>query len=190
MGLRAPLQARPIDMGLPSGVQWASCNIGAEEASDLGLYFSWGNIEGHRNGEGYNFSQDVYNETPAANIATDLSLDQDAAKAYLGDPWRMPSDTEFQELYDNCSTVWTTLNGVPGILFTSNVNGNKLFFPAAGYCGSTSLYGLGSVGKYWSSSYYSAVYAHVLGFDSLSVTTQGYYDRRIGLPVRAVLQPA
>lgn len=189
MGPRAPLQARPVDMGLPSGVQWASCNIGAEKPSDPGLYFSWGNIEGHKEGEGYDFSQAVYAETPGSSIDTDLTLDQDAARANLGAPWHTPTAAEFQELYDNCTCVWTTLNGVKGHLFTSNVNGNTLFFPAAGFYNGTSLSSRGSYGDYWSSTYLSATSARNLNFNSSGVSPQDSYGRRYGFSVRAVCPP-
>lgn len=189
MGPGAPLQARPIDMGLPSGLQWATCNVGAEIPSDLGLYFSWGNIEGHRMGEGYDFSQEVYNTTPAAEITDNLSLTQDAAYTNLGTPWRMPTAAEFQELYDNCTCVWSSMNGVRGLLCTSNVNGNTLFFPAAGFYNGTSLSGRGSRGLYWSSTYESATIASGLRFDSSSVGPQSGNNRRSGFSVRAVYPP-
>lgn len=176
-------------MGLPSGVQWASCNVGAEEPSDLGLYFSWGNVEGHGIGEGYDFTQAVYETTPAASIDTDLSLDQDAARSNLGAPWRMPTGDEFQELYDNCTSVWTTLNGVNGILFTSNVNGKTLFLPASGYYNGTSHYARGTIGYYWGSTYNSATRAIRMSFDSSIVGPQGNGNRFYGFCIRAVLQP-
>lgn len=188
MGHRAPLQARPVDMGLPSGVQWANCNVGAERPVDLGLFFSWGNIEGHMVGEGYDFSQDVYNSTPGANIATDLSLEQDAARAYLGEPWRMPTAAEFQELYDNCTVIWASMNDVDGLLFTSNVNGNTLFFPAAGQYSGASLLYRGTRGYYWSSSFVSAASAHDLDFSSVATNPQSTFGRRFGFSVRAVIQ--
>lgn len=176
-------------MGLPSGLQWANCNVGAESLVDEGLYFSWGNTEGHNEGEGYDFSQEVYDETPAAGIATDLSLEQDAARANLDEPWRMPTAAEFQELVDNCTSIWTTLNGVAGRLFTSNVNGNKLFFPAAGFYSGTSLYGRGSSGRYWSSTYGSATIARSLSFVSSEVNPQNSSNRRLGFSVRGVMDP-
>lgn len=176
-------------MGLPSGLQWASCNVGAANPADLGLYFSWGNIVGHTIDEGYNFTQNVYNSTPAAAIDADLSLDQDAARANLDAPWRMPSASEFQELYDNCTHVWETINGVNGLLFTSNLNGNTLFFPAAGLFNGTSLNDRGLRGLYWSSSYISATNARYLSFSSLNISPQNTDLRRLGLSVRAVLMP-
>ena len=189
MGPGAPLQARPIDMGLPSGLQWASCNVGAEKQSDLGLYFSWGNVDGHGLDEGYDFSQAVYDATPAAAIAANLSLSQDAAQVILGAPWRMPSDAELQELVDNCTRVWTTQNGIPGLLFTSNVNGAKLFFPAAGYYDSSSLFRRDTYGYYWTSSFFSAASAHYLLFNSSSINPQSVNSRRLGFSIRAIYPP-
>ena len=175
-----------VDMGLPSGLKWARCNIGAATPEGYGLYFSWGNPEGHAEGSGYDFSQAVYDTTPAASISASLSLSQDMARANLGQPWRLPTATEFQELYDNCTCVWTTLNGVAGRLFTSNVNGNTLFFPAAGYYGGTSLSDRGSDGNLWSSTYNSATHARILDFGSSTVNPQYRSSRRYGFSVRAV----
>lgn len=173
-------------MGLPSGLQWASCNVGAERPSESGLYFSWGNTEGHAEGSGYSFSQAAYNTTPAAGITEDLSLNQDAARSNLGAPWRMPTADDFTELMDNCTSVWTTLNGVPGRLFTSNVNGNTIFLPAAGYYNGTTLSGRESNGYYWTSKYASETLARRFGFDSSNVQPIGSINRSFGFPVRAV----
>lgn len=175
-------------MGLPSGVQWASCNVGAGEPSDLGLYFSWGNVEGHAIDEEYDFTQQVYNSTPAASIDTNLSLDQDAARSYLGAPWRMPTAAEFQELFDNCTIEWRTLHGVNGSLFISNINGNRIFIPAAGSFSGTSLSGRGKVGDYWSSTFDTATNAFIMNFGSAGGYPQLSSSRRLGFSVRAVLQ--
>lgn len=174
-------------MGLPSGLLWASCNIGAERPSDLGLYFSWGNTEGHEEGSGYNFNQAEYNTTPGSAIAANLSLTEDAARTILGVPWRMPTSAEFLELYNNCTTVWSTLNGVKGLVFTSNVNGNSIFFPAAGYYSGTSLVSVNGFGYYWSSTYWSESDARLLRFNNASVNPQNNYYRRLGFPIRPVV---
>lgn len=183
-----------VDLGLPSGRLWAKGNIVKDEQgnysigepSDNGCYFSWGNTEGHAEGSGYNFSQAVYDTTPGAAITDNLSLSQDAARANLDAPWRMPTAAEMQELYDNCTSVWTTLNGVNGRLFTSNVNGITLFFPAAGYYIGSSLSESGSRGSYWLSTYDSATNARSLFFNSSGVNPQRNSSRRNGLSVRAV----
>lgn len=173
-------------MGLPSGVQWANCNVGAARPSELGIYFSWGNTEGHMIDEGYDFSLDVYNSTQGANIATNLSLEQDAARTNLGEPWRMPTAADFQELYDNCTYVWTTMNGVNGMLFTSNINGNTLFFPAAGlFEDETLIYRSGN--GYWSSSWISEADARNFRFSSVQAYPNGSASRHFGCPVRGVL---
>lgn len=179
-----------VDLGLPSGLLWASRNVGARTPEEAGLFFSWGNTDGHAERSGYDFSQEVYNTTPAATINRNLSLSQDAARVNLGAPWRMPTAAEIQELYNNCTSEWTTLNGVYGRLFTSNVNGKTLFFPAAGYYNGKSLGNRGSRGLYWTSWYYSATKAHYLNFDSSNVNPQYMYDRHLGFPVRAVADPA
>ncbi len=160
--------------------------MGATVPESAGLYFSWGNTDGHPAGAGYNFSQAVYDTTPAAEIATNLSLEQDAARANLGAPWRMPTTVEFQELIDNCTCVWTTLNGVNGRLFTSNVNGNTLFLPAAGRIDGTSLNVRGVDGYYFASTYYSDVNARSLHFTSTIVSPLNNSSRFVGFPLRAV----
>lgn len=178
-----------------AGIKWAKGNIVEDgnggykvgDETEYGCYFSWGNTEAHAEGSGYDFSQAVYDETPAAAITTDLSLSQDAARATLGTPWRMPTAAEFQALYDACTYEWTTLNGVDGILLTSKANGVTLFFPASGYYNGTSLSDRESRGHYWSSTYDSSTNARNLYFNSSNVNPQSNDDRRYGFSVRAVL---
>lgn len=176
-------------MGLPSGVQWASCNVGAAKPSDLGLFFSWGNIDGHRIGEEYDFSRAVYDSTPAADIDTDLSLSQDAARTNLGGTWRMPTAVEFRELFDNCTIEWTSVNGINGCLFTSNINGNTLFLPAAGYYNSTALINRSTSGYYWSTTYASNEDAKRMFISASSADPQSNSKRYFGFSVRAVIDP-
>lgn len=178
-----------VDLGLPSGLLWSTKNIGAASPEDWGWYFSWGNVDGHPEGSGYDFSDATYNATSAASIATNLntSPSQDAARANKGMTWRMPSDTEFKELSDNCTSAWTTVNGHAGRLFTSNINGKTIFFPASGYYNGTSLYSRGANGDYWSSTWISFTNARSLFFNSSSVTPQNNGNRRFGFSVRGVM---
>lgn len=175
-----------VDLELPSGLLWRRYNIGASVPEEMGLYFSWGNVEGHPEDSGYNFSQAEYNASPGGAINTDLSLEQDAARVILGAPWRMPTSAEFKELSDNCTTVWTTRKGVYGRLFTSKVNGETIFFPAAGYYNGTSLTDRGSYGIFWSSSYISETNARDLYINSSGVGSQDGSPRHYGITVRAV----
>ena len=114
---------------------------------------------------------------------TTLLPEDDAATANWGGNWRMPTEAEFEELYNNTTVTWTTQNGVNGRLFTA-ANGNSLFLPAAG-----SLYGAGSYGYYWSSSLDTdtPIGAWLLYFYSGDCSMNGssrYYGRSVR-PVRS-----
>ena len=157
-----------IDLGLPSGLLWATCNVGADNPEDYGDYFAWGETQPK---DTYNWSTYQYcngsyntltkycnNSSYGYNGFTDnlttLQPEDDAATANWGNGWRMPTKEEWQELYQNTTHTWTTQNGVNGRLFTAS-NGNCLFLPAAGYRGYSFFYSEGSHGYYWSSSLYT-----------------------------------
>lgn len=178
-----------VDLGLPSGLLWGTKNIGATSPTGWGWYFSWGNLDGHPEGSGYNFSQDVYDATDAASISQDLDASQDAVRAIKGGTWRMPTQYDFAELFNSAYTTneWTTVNGVSGRKVTSKINGKSVFFPAAGYCNGTSLNYRGSYGLYWSSSWVSAADARRLYFNSSSVNPQDSGSRRYGFSLRGVM---
>ena len=162
-------------------------NVGASSPEEIGLFFSWGNSPGHAEGAGYDFSDEVYNETPGAAIKANLTLAEDMARQSLGSPWRMPTAAEFKELVDNCTSVWTTQNGVTGRLFTSNVNGNSIFLPAAGYYDGTTLEERGVEGCYWASTYHSETDdAFYLDFYEKEIIPENYISRSTGQLVRAV----
>ena len=108
----------------------------------------------------------------------------------MGGNWRMPTNTEFQELFDNCDITWTddyNGTGVTGVVFTSKVNKKSVFFPAAGYGKNSSVDYVGSFGNYWSASWGSSSSAWKLFFDSRSQYTS-VDDRRCGCSVRAVCE--
>lgn len=179
-------EPKMVDLGLPSGLLWADRNVGADAPEGFGLYFSWGNTEGHEEGSGYDFSVANYDASPGKQVSGDIALSQDAANAYLGGSCRMPTKDEFQELYDNCNSDWVTENGVNGRRFTSKTNGNSIFFPAAGLYDGTTLNYRGSYGLYWSASRSSDSLGYFLSFGSGSVNPQDNYGRRYGFSVRAV----
>ena len=154
-----------VDLGLPSGLLWATCNIGADNPEDYGDYFAWGETQPK---DTYNWSTYQYcmgsyntltkycnNSSYGYNGFTDnlttLLPEDDAATANWGNGWRMPTKEEFEELYNNTNVTWTTQNGVNGRLFTAS-NGNSLFLPAAGCRNNSSLSYVGGVGCCWSSS--------------------------------------
>lgn len=189
-----------VDLGLPSGTLWCDRNVGAKSPEDSGAFVSWGNTDLHFPKDNnmdwgdddeafedvYKFKYDEYKKTPGYNLEGDIDLEHDAARVNMGEPWIMPTKDDFQELFDNC--IWTrkNINGVNGYLVTSKVNGNSIFFPAAGFGNGASLYDRGSNGYYWSSSLYSADYGYYLRFNSGGVDPQYSYNRYYGLSVRAV----
>ena len=185
-----------VDMGLPSGTLWASKNLGAETITDYGAYFSWGNVKGQKpNGTtfatGFGSSNDgePYVSSEGAALTGDVPLSQDAANFYLGGVAKMPTTTQFAELFNSTYTTneWTTYHGVAGRLVTSKINGNTLFFPAAGYGSGTSLNGAGAYGNYWSLSLSSSANGYDLNFYSSGVYPQYSLYRFNGCSVRAVL---
>ena len=154
-----------VDLGLPSGTLWATCNVGADAPEDYGDYFAWGETQPKSiyNWSTYQYCNGSYNTmTKYCNNSgygyngftdnlTTLLPEDDAATANWGAGWRMPTEEEWQELYYNTTCTWTTQNGVNGKLFTAS-NGNSLFLPAAGYRHDSSLSDAGSDGYYWASS--------------------------------------
>ena len=181
-----------VDLGL--SVKWATCNIGASSPEQAGLYFAWGETTGYTGEQVTSgvrvFTEDEYNAGPAASISSDLTLEQDAAHVNMGGNWRMPTEAECQELIDNCDVVWTedyNGTGIKGLTFTSKVNGNSVFFPAAGFCYRSSVEYVGSFGYYWSDSWDSEYTAWSLYFNSVR---QYLYDdlRYYGFSVRGVCE--
>ena len=181
-----------VDLGLPSGLKWATCNVGATSPEQAGLYFAWGETTGYTANDVTSgvraFIEDEYNAGPAASINTDITLEYDAAHVNMGGNWRMSTKAEFQELLDNCDGTWISSymgKGVAGRLYTSKANGNSVFFPAAGYCYDSSMGDVGLFGNYWSASWAPSFSAWLLSFYSggQSVfSNKGHY----GQPVRGV----
>ena len=179
-----------IDLGLPSGLLWATCNVGADNPEDYGDYFAWGETQ-PKDYYGWNTYQyydgsSVTKYTGSDGLTTLLPED-DAATANWGNDWRMPTQAEWQELYQNTTHTWTTQNGVNGRLFTAS-NGNSLFLPAAGNDIEGMLDNAGIQGDYWSSSFYTdepSYYAWYSYFDSDSYIV-GNGNRYCGQSVRAV----
>ena len=183
-----------VDLGLPSGLKWATCNVGASSPEEYGLYFAWGETTGYTDEQVTSrvraFSKDVYNSGPAASISSDLTLEQDAVRANLGGNWRMPNKDDYQELFDNCNVTWVSNykeKGVAGRLFISNINGNMLFLPAAGTGNNSSINNIGSTGYYWSTSWYSSTSAYQLYFNCGEQSISDY-RRYYGRPVRGVCE--
>ena len=196
------LEPEAVDLGLPSGLKWASFNLGASKPEEYGDYFAWGEtepkdvyswstykwcIDGNNHAITKYCIDSQYGNNEFTDGVTILNPEDDAAYANLGGEWRMPTDWEWAELFNNCSSTWTTENGVYGCLFTSKDTGNSIFLPAAGSMLNTTVYSEGSYCFYWSSSLdtHSSDSALAMYFGS---NEQGTDDasRYGGTPIRAV----
>ena len=170
-----------VDMGLPSGLKWASFNLGASKPEEYGDYYAWGEAEPYyssleplvwKEGKeaGYNWASykwctgsyntltkycddSSYGDNGFTDSKTVLDSEDDAAHVKWEGSWRMPTDAELIELQKECDWEWTSFNDINGYIVTGP-NGNKIFFPAAGrtWNSTTATNGVGSRGFYWSSS--------------------------------------
>lgn len=129
-----------VDLGL--SVKWATCNLGAELPHECGDHYTWGKTTPtRRENEGY------------AETHDDISgnVNNDAARAIWGNPWRIPTADEMDELIHNCNWTWTTKWGQKGYKVKSKKNGNSIFLPAAD-CFSEYGAVTGIYGYYWTST--------------------------------------
>ncbi len=179
-----------IDLGLPSGTLWASCNLGASSPEEYGDYFAWGETDVN-----YGYSWQTYQWCSGTyeSMSTDcvdsveLNLQYDAAFAKWGDQWRMPTVADFKELATKCTWTWTIQNGVKGYLVTGS-NENSIFLPAAGCRRDGTILHGGYTGCYWSTTLYEsdAQHAHLLYFDDDSYSYKFRNFRVDGRSVRAI----
>ncbi len=144
-----------VDLGLPSGTLWATCNVGASNPHDTGLFFAWGDTEGHGSdpSDGYLFNWENYKWAEVAGQDTwftkyctdssrgkdgftdgkdELDPEDDAAYVNWGPEWRMPSKQQLDELKEQCTWTQTTLQEVNGYEVTGP-NGNTIFLPTTSW---------------------------------------------------------
>ena len=142
-----------IDLGLPSETKWACCNVGATAPEGNGGYYAWGETEEK---EVYDWSTYIHCDGTSStchDLGSDISgTEYDVAHVKWGGNWCMPTLDDINELINNCTSEWTTLNGVNGTKFTSNINGNSIFLPATGTYWPSGLNGAGKNSDYWSST--------------------------------------
>ncbi len=198
---QAPADVQAVDLGLPSGIRWASCNVGATTPEGYGNYYAWGETTTkadyswatykHANGAYNKLTKYCYDASYGDNGFTDdkttLDPEDDAATANWGEEWRMPTDAEWTELRKQCTWTWTTQNGVNGYQVTSKTNSNYIFLPATGQRNSTDINYAGSIGNYWYSSLISRIPNCAWYLDFSSGNHDRHYSHRyFGLSVRPV----
>ena len=132
-----------VDLGLPSKTMWATCNVGADKPEYEGLLFQFGRVDGYKYGDkNHRFRSNALNihDTGSKYVPLTVSgkvykeneildLEDDVAHVNMGGAWRMPTKDDLEELYYNTTHNVETVNGVKGMMYTSNINGHQLFIP-------------------------------------------------------------
>ncbi len=196
-----------VDLGLPSGTLWATCNIGADIPWEYGNLFAWGDTRPGGGGwNSYKYSNGTQNQLTKYGInsnygivdnKTVLEPIDDAATANWGDGWKMPSKEQFEELINsNYTTIeWKMQYGVNGIKITSKNNNKSIFMSASGYRHANGQFYSGETGYYWSrelslDSYYPGCGGCYMSFGTayagVSGNGSGGVDRCNGLSIRPV----
>ena len=193
-----------IDLGLPSGLKWATMNVGATSETEKGDYFMWGSAKPNTKttcnwmknpfNNGSDSCDEEYFNAHKSEWLDDndnLKTEYDAVRTNMGGDWRMPTKDDFQELLDNTDSEWVTINDVDGWKFTSRVDENKyIFMPFSGERLDSSFYFQGTFGNVWSSSLDTAepYFAWYLGFSEDRVYADYYESRDFGFVVRGVME--
>lgn len=170
-----------VDLGLPSGLKWAGCNIGAEWPDRYGDYFAWGEINPKN-------EYTVENSLTYGKQMSDISGNEqyDAATAMWGGSWRMPTKEEVKELFEHCECKWSKDHGGFAIIAP---NGKFIILPAAGRRYGTSVEGEGIYGNYWYSTPHDDSNdqdAYCLDFGEGFESIDDYFGREYGLQIRPV----
>ena len=189
-----------VDLGLPSGTLWATCNVGANSPEEYGDYFAWGETQPkttyswstYKYCKGTNDTMTKYctnSDYGTVDNKTELEPSDDAATVNWGSNWQMPSFEQLKELYNSSytTTTWAIFNGKYCRKITSKSNGNSIFLPPAGYRSGTNFSESGNYGNYWSRSVAAnnsrCVYS--LRFYSGDINAS-YHGRDAGRSVRPV----
>lgn len=170
-----------VDLGLPSGTLWATCNLGATKPEEYGDYFAWGELMPK---EGYSIENYSF---VLAEGQKELDATSDATTANCGSDWQIPSAGQFEELTNNTYQRWTTFNGINGELITSKTNGKSIFLPAADYRNESNYESVGNNGCYWTRSLYeeNSEDARIIYFNNF-VFSMSRMNRYCGCSIRPV----
>ena len=179
-----------VDLGLPSGLLWATCNVGAETPEGYGDYFAWGETTTKStyydsNNVTYGLNDSSLQTQGYIDNNGNLTAQYDAATANWGGDWRMPTYDEMKELKNNCTWTVTTQNGVNGCN-VEGPNGKSIFLPAAGRRDGSSFINAGSYGSYWCSTSGGYSYGGYRAYQFSTSQNVSLNFRRCGNSVRPV----
>jgi len=191
-----------IDLGLPSGTKWATCNLGASKPDEYGNYYAWGEvttkkqylISNYKHCSGTSYSMTKYcvdSDFGVVDNKQTLETIDDAVMQNWGKNWRMPTQDECQELLNACYWTWGQQNDITGCVVTSKYasKSNSIFLPAAGYKSNATVYKLNEWGYYWTSSLpggYCNLACYFGFYESNSPTIGGFNYRERGQTIRPV----
>lgn len=193
-----------VDLGLPSGTLWATCNLGATTPEGYGNYYAWGETqpkdsytwENYRYCNGSSDQLTKYCSVPGLGYGgftdslTVLLPEDDAATVLWGDGWQTPSYDQCRELEHNTSNFWTVRDGVNGRVFTAK-NGNSIFLPASGGWDGDELNNVGVAVHYWGNHILyedrpKCAYDFAFGVNGFYTNLYGTENRQYGRPIRPV----
>ena len=187
-----------VDLGLPSGKKWSKKYLGAETATDEGDYYAWGETSpkapGNFTNENYGLLDGAWGEFRRYNKKDgwgQLMPYDDAATARLGNKWHIPTKTEVQELFDNCTAKEITLNGQAGIALVSKINNNYIFFINNGYTSGMKWYNTDQC-VCWSANMSNMliedgnVFKIYIDGDNIVTSTKWRQDRSSGMNIRPI----
>jgi hypothetical protein len=201
-----------VDLGLPSGNLWATCNMGATSPEQTGSLYAWGEVEtkdlyswtNYRWCNGTDLEITKYCQDRSLGTIdgkTKLDAEDEVTLTVMGQDWRIPTEDDFRELLTtrNCTAKWCKLNGVGGYLFTSVRKGyedNSLFIPLAGMQDNSSTRFKGQYGWYWCNALYYDTMEREYNTKEANALLLQHTDidnhymqsrpRCVGLPIRAI----
>ena len=208
----AAADKNPIDLGLPSGNLWSNYNLGAKNKSQIGTYYRWGEAEVPSNDATYYFTDYQYSdkeETSATGVVhrtykTERGFyiegtEYDAAHVAWKSSWQVPTESDCEELIDNCNVELVVENGVEYYKFTSKINKKTLYFPIGGHKADDKTLGISNkMSSYWTATLYDLVvgthaddrdWANALRFFSTPEAVIIQVSPHYGCPIRPVKKP-
>lgn len=148
----------------------ATRNLGAGTSYEAGLYFWWGDTQGHPANSEFNFSstnpeikrystaKEYYNAGMITSEDLEVAVltpEYDAATKQLGSPWRIMTHAETRWLLANTDTKYYATDAATGrigyMIMTSKDTGNSIILPYCGYCFQYRTLTIGKELYYWES---------------------------------------